>query len=96
MSKAPEPEEIQAVSDEYMRKAGSTIGGNRRLSICRALGQIYVNTDDEELKLKLRYASTLARYFIYKLMEYDREWADTLCPRFRDYDKVMRKEKEKV
>ena len=90
MSKPPRPEELDVVSDAYMRDAGTTGGINRSLSICRALGQIYNASDDPEVKLKLRYASTLARYYILKLREFDREWADNLCPRYKDYDRVMR------
>lgn len=83
---------MNIVTDEYMRVEGGVRGSNRRLSICRALGQIYVNTDDEEVKLKLRYASTIARHFIFKLREFDREWVDNFCPRYSEYDKIMRKE----
>jgi len=80
---------FDVVTDEYMRKAGSTIGDERRLSICRALGQIYINTEDEEVKLKLRYASTLARHLIYKLREFDPEGDNINTPRFRDFNKIM-------
>ena len=90
MSKPPTLEELNVVSDQYMRDAGSTIGGNRTLSVCRVLGHIYVNTEDEDLKLKLRYVSTIARYYIYKLREYDPEWVKSFCPRYRDYDKLMK------
>jgi hypothetical protein len=77
------------VSDQYMRDAGKEIGGNRTLSLCRALGQIYVNTDDEEVKRKLRYASSIARYYVYKIREFDLEWVNNFCPRLRDYNRIM-------
>jgi hypothetical protein len=48
-----------------------------------------VETDNEEIKKKLRYASTIARYYVYKLREYDPEWVKNFCPRFRDYDRIM-------
>lgn len=83
------------VSDSYMRDAGATTGTNRTLSICRALGQIYNSTTDPVVRNKLRYASTLARHYILKLREYDREWADGLCPRFRDYEQMMKRRKGK-
>jgi hypothetical protein len=95
MSKPPRPEELDVVTDEYMRWASESIGDNRRLSICRALSRIYVSAEDEDTRRLLRYASTLARHYILKLREYDREWTDGLCPRYREYDKVMRKEKDK-
>jgi len=85
-----DPIDIDVVTDDYMKDAGNVIGSNRMLSICRALGQVYVNTEDEEVKRKLRYASTLARYYIYKLREFDPEWAKNFCPRFRDFDTIMR------
>jgi hypothetical protein len=95
MSKPPEPEEFAVVTDSYMRDAGLTRGRHRTLSICRALGQIYNDTKDPETRLKLRYASTLARYYILKLREFDREYADNLCPKFGDYNRMMRR-KERV
>lgn len=91
MSKPPAPEELDVITDDYMRWAAEPVGDNRRLSICRALSRVYVETDDEDTRRLLRYASTLARHYILKLREYDREWADTFCPRVRDYDQVMRK-----
>jgi hypothetical protein len=78
------------VSDEYMKLAGMTSGANRTLSVCRVLGQIYINTEDEELKLKLRYVATIARHYIYKIREYDPEWVNGFCPRYREYDGIMR------
>lgn len=81
---------FDVVTDEYMRDSGITRDGNRRLSVCRVLGQIYVNTDDEEVKLKLRYASTLVRHLIYKLREYDPEWVRDFVPLYKDYDTLMR------
>ena len=90
MDKPPTADEINVVSDQYMRDAGLTVGSNRMLSVCRALGQIYVNTDDEDIKLKLRYASTIARYYIYRLRDVDPEWVSGFKIRYKDYEKIMR------
>lgn len=96
LARRPTGRKLDVVTDKYMIEAGRTTGGNRTLSICRALGQIYVNTEDEEVKLKLRYASTIARYYIYKLREYNPDWVNNFCPRFRDYDRIMRNETESL
>jgi len=87
---------FDVVTDEYMRVAGLTSGANRTLSICRVLGQIYNDTEDEELKLKLRYVATIARHYIYKLREYNPEWVNSFCPRYRDYDEMMRGKNEQI
>jgi len=83
---------FDVVTDEYMREAGTTSGANRTLSLCRALGQIYMNTEDEEVKLKLRYAATIARHYVYKLREFDAVWVRDFCPRYKDFDRLMREE----
>jgi hypothetical protein len=84
------------VSDKYMRDAGHTTGSNRTLSLCRALGQIYINTEDEEVKLKLLYSSSIAKYYVYKIREFETEWVNNFCPRFMDYDGIMKNENESL
>ena len=83
--------DVELVSDEYMIRSGQIRGSNRRLSVCRMLGQIYIKTDDEDVKLKLRYAATLSRYHIYKLRTLDDEWISKFNPRYKDYDEMVNK-----
>lgn len=67
-------------------------GGNRRYTICRALREIFVKTDDPETKLKLRYACTLAEYVTAKVEKHDPGWLKRFYPFRRDWLKVMKHE----
>lgn len=84
--------EFDVISDDYMRWALGTVRPYRRLSICRALSKIYEHTTNEEDRLLLRYASTIARHYIRKVEEYDPQWAFQLCPKYSDIKIAMKED----
>ena len=70
-------------------------GHTRRYTVCRALREIYVKTDDPEIREKLRYACTIAEYLTRKIDQHDPGWLKDFYPRRYDFSKIMnRPEKE--
>lgn len=63
-----------------------------RYTMCAALRDIYLQTTDPEIKLKLRYIATLAKAVTDKLSEIDPGWLHSMYPRVMEYDKLMRKQ----
>lgn len=87
----PEVDSLVPVAEERMYEHHG--GPHRRYTICRALRDVFVETKDEEARLKLRYASTLAEYITGRLNEYDAVWLSDFYPRRRDFDRIMRKKR---
>ena len=64
-------------------------GPHRRYTICRALREIFIGTEDPEVRLRLRYACTLAEYVTAKVERHDPGWLKDFYPFRRDWKKVM-------
>ena len=82
------PKKIVPVSKEKMKE--NHPGSNRRYTICRAIREVYNSIEDEEMREKLRYASSLAEYVTRKVTQHDPLWLKDFYPKRRDYQKVMK------
>ncbi|WP_370574775.1 hypothetical protein [Methanomethylovorans sp.] len=89
--KPPPPHEIRLLSDHYMVKAASYASKGRPYTICIALGEIYTQIDDPEMKLKLRYAATIAQYVLWKLKEFSPKWLKEFYPKKIHYNGIIKK-----
>ena len=85
----PKLNDIKVVAETEMVKTHP--GKNRRYTICRALREIFVKTDDQEIKDKLRYACTLAEHITAKVNRHDPPWLNVFYPRRSEFEQVMRK-----
>jgi len=65
-------------------------GRNRRYTICRALREIFVRTEDPETKLRLRYACTLAEYITAKVDRHNPGWLKDFYPLRRNWKDIMK------
>jgi len=64
-------------------------GQHRRYTICRALREIFVKTNDPEIRLKLQYACTLAEYITAKVDSHDHGWLKDFYPFRREFNTIM-------
>ena len=85
----PSKDDIIIVPEAEMVKTHP--GKWRRYTVCRALREIFVKTEDQETKDKLRYACTLAEYMTGKVERHDPGWLKDFYPRRRDYTEFMKK-----
>ena len=66
---------------------------HNRYTMCRALHDIYINTIDHEIKLKIRYVATLAKAVTDRLSMLDPGWLNAMYPKVSEYDELMRRQK---
>ena len=77
------------VSEEEMAKTNP--GSRRRYSVERVLKELFVKTDDPEVKSKLQYACTLINYMGEKINEHDPNWLRGFYPAREEFNKIMKK-----
>ncbi len=75
-------------TDDIMRRPYP--GAEEHYTICAALREIYIKVDDPEIKLKLRYASTLAHCMVDELEKCNPGWVKTLYPKKSELKEIMK------
>lgn len=65
-------------------------------SICEILRNIYWKTDDPEIKLKCRIATTMAKRMTRKLSEYKKGWESNFWDKNEKYQKALQQQLNKV
>ena len=83
----PIPEPLKIVSKEAMHDTQP--GARRKYMICRAAREMYVATDDPEVKAKLRYICSLAEAITGKVKNYAPDWLNNLYPRREEFRALM-------
>jgi hypothetical protein len=65
-------------------------------TICEVLREIYWTTDDKNIRLKCRVATSMAKSMTEKLTEYKEEWEKGFWDENKKYRDVIHRRKKKL
>lgn len=81
------------IPDERIMAEFRYLNPNRRYTICAAVRDVFAETEDLELRKKLKYIEMVAKEIVGRLEQKDPRWLRHFYPLRRDFNSIMNGDK---